>query len=149
MLKHRIPYTGAYALSSYAITYVALSEKLSLAFPAETLLRGGEGTVDWDTVASNCSTGNRLSNFSKRINSTTRIEQFELDEDFHPYHPPFWSLARLCLAAGTGTRVAPVMWMDAVLHLSLYVCMYIYIYTYIYVYTDMHMHMYMNIYMYM
>ena len=29
----------------------------------------GEGTVDWDTVASNCSTGNLLSNFNKRISS--------------------------------------------------------------------------------
>ena len=29
----------------------------------------GEGTADWDTAASNCSTGNRLSNVKKRISS--------------------------------------------------------------------------------
>ena len=28
-----------------------------------------EGTVDWDTVASNCSTGSRLSNFNRRTSS--------------------------------------------------------------------------------
>ena len=33
------------------------------------MLRGGEGTVDWDTVASNRSTGSRVSNFNKRISS--------------------------------------------------------------------------------
>ena len=32
-------------------------------------VRGGEGTVDWDTVGSNCSIENRLSNFKKRISS--------------------------------------------------------------------------------
>ena len=32
-------------------------------------LRGGEGTVDWDAVASNCSTENCLSNYNKRISS--------------------------------------------------------------------------------
>ena len=31
------------------------------------ILRGGEVTVEWDTVASNCSTGNCFSNFNKRI----------------------------------------------------------------------------------
>ena len=31
--------------------------------------RGGEGTADWDNVASNCSTGNCLSNFNKRMSS--------------------------------------------------------------------------------
>ena len=59
----------------------------------------GGGTVDWDTVAPNCSTGNCLSNFNKRISSKSlnwdiwarkaRIETFELDEGFQPYHPPF------------------------------------------------------------
>ena len=32
-------------------------------------IRGGEGTVDWDTIASNRSTGNRLSKFNQRISS--------------------------------------------------------------------------------
>ena len=47
--------------------------------------------VDWDTVASNCSTGNCSSNVSKRIDSRNKtvIEKFELDEGFQPYHPPF------------------------------------------------------------
>ena len=34
-------------------------------------LREGEGTADWDTAASNRSTGNRLSNFNRRINSNS------------------------------------------------------------------------------
>ena len=33
------------------------------------ITKRGEGTVDWDTVASNCSTGNCLSNFNRRISS--------------------------------------------------------------------------------
>ena len=55
-------------------------------------LRGGEGTVDWDTAASNCSTGSCLSNFNRRISSKSsnwkiwapkaRIDKFELDEGF-------------------------------------------------------------------
>ena len=63
------------------------------------LLRGGEGTVDWDTAASNRLTGSCLSNFVKRISSKNsnweirarkaRIEKSELDEGFQPYHPPF------------------------------------------------------------
>ena len=32
-------------------------------------IRGGEGAVDWDTGASNCSTGNCLFSFNKRISS--------------------------------------------------------------------------------
>ena len=36
-----------------------------------TLRGGGEATVDWDTVASNCSTGNCLSNFNTRISSNS------------------------------------------------------------------------------
>ena len=65
---------------------------------ATSILRGGEGTVDWDAVASNRSMGNRLSNFDKRISSKNSnwdiwvrkawIEQFELDEGVQPYHPP-------------------------------------------------------------
>ena len=42
---------------------------LSLSLHGCSFLRGGEGTADWDTVASSCSTGNRLSNFNKRISS--------------------------------------------------------------------------------
>ena len=40
-------------------------------FPGSSVicLRGGEGTLDWDTVASHCSTGNCLSNFNKKISS--------------------------------------------------------------------------------
>ena len=34
-----------------------------------TNIRGGEGTVDWDTVASNCSTGSSLPNFNKGMSS--------------------------------------------------------------------------------
>ena len=36
-----------------------------------TLRGGGEGTVDWDTVASNCSTGNHASNFNKGTSSNS------------------------------------------------------------------------------
>ena len=63
-----------------------------------TTIRGGEGTVDWETAALHCSTGNRVPNFNKRISSTNsnremlvrkaRIYKFELDEGFQPY-PPF------------------------------------------------------------
>ena len=62
-------------------------------------LGGGRGAVDWDTAASNRSTGNCLSNFKKGISSNnanfeswawkTRIEKFELDEGFQQYHPAF------------------------------------------------------------
>ena len=38
-------------------------------------LRGGEGTADWDTVASNCSTGNCLPYFNKRM----KLEKLELN----------------------------------------------------------------------
>ena len=64
--------------------------------PRPRVKRGGEGTADWDTAASNCSTGNCVSDVIKRISSkssnlqiwarTTRIEKFELDEGFQPYH---------------------------------------------------------------
>ena len=48
----------------------AQSRQLFLDTPWEgPNLKRGEGTVDWDTVASNCSTGNCLSNFNKRISS--------------------------------------------------------------------------------
>ena len=53
-----------------------------------SIIRGGEGAVDRDTVASNCSTGNRLSDFNKRI-SSKGSNKFELDEGFQPYHSPF------------------------------------------------------------
>ena len=53
-------------------------------------------------LASNCSTGNCLSSFNKRISSKNsncefwarkaRIEKFELDEGFQPYHAPFRAL---------------------------------------------------------
>ena len=36
-------------------------------------IRGGEGTVDRDTVASNCPKGNRLSKFNERIGSLKGI----------------------------------------------------------------------------
>ena len=52
-------------------------------------VRGGEGTVDSDAVASNRSTGSCLSNFSKMLSSRkARIAKFEIDEGFQPYHPP-------------------------------------------------------------
>ena len=40
-----------------------------------SFLRGGRGTVDWDAVASNCSTGNCLSNFNKRTSSKSSNRQ--------------------------------------------------------------------------
>ena len=43
-------------------------------------LRGGEGTADRDTVASNRSRGSCVPNCTTRTTITTRIEQFELDE---------------------------------------------------------------------
>ena len=75
-----------------------------------SLLRGGEGTTNWDTAASNrstcissCSTGSCSSKFNKRMSSkssnwsiwdrTTRIYKFELEEGFQPYHPPFRNLS--------------------------------------------------------
>ena len=39
-------------------------------------MRGGEGAVDRDAVASNCSTGKRLSSFHKRINLNNSIRVF-------------------------------------------------------------------------
>ena len=48
--------------------------------PFVALLRGGEGTVDWDTLASNCSTWNCLCNFNERISSKARIEKSELEK---------------------------------------------------------------------
>ena len=52
------------------------------------ILKGGEDTVDCDTVAYNRSAGNRLSNSRRGSTRTTRIENSELDEGFQPYHPP-------------------------------------------------------------
>ena len=64
---------------------------------------GGEGPADWDTVGSNCSTGNRLSSFNKRTSSKSsdreirarkaRIQRFEHDEGLQPHRPPFRHLA--------------------------------------------------------
>ena len=73
-----------------------------------TLNKRGEGTVDWDTVASNCSTGSCLSNFNSRGKAQkARIERFEIDElmwsysqfasqDLRPSGPNPWKvLARI------------------------------------------------------
>ena len=69
-------------------------------------LRGGEDTVDRDNVASNCSTENCLPNVNNKIINPkssnweiravkARIEKFEPDEGFQPYHAPFRMSARL------------------------------------------------------
>ena len=50
---------------------------------------GGEGSVDWDTAASNCSTGNCLPNFNKRMSSKSSNWQTWARWGFQLYHPPF------------------------------------------------------------
>ena len=63
-------------------------------FPSPAV-RGGEGTADWDTAASNCSTGNCLSNFNRRTSSkSSKLKRNKLDEGFQPCHPTFRILLR-------------------------------------------------------
>ena len=79
--------------NSYHFSPGRPSSRAGVGVRAAASKRGGEGTADWDTAASNRSTGNCLSNFKKRISSKKgRIEKFELDEGFRPYHPPFRAL---------------------------------------------------------
>ena len=63
-----------YALFTYLVGHYESPQdhaEPGLALPGlqHTCLRGGEGTVDRDVVASNCSTGSCSSNVNKRINS--------------------------------------------------------------------------------
>ena len=121
-------------------------------------LRGEEGTADRDTVASNCSTGNCLSNFNKRMSSKGRIEKFELDEGFQQYHPPFRtppaSRCRPALArppprgtrgAGRSARRSPRTRCSCS-RLYIYIYIYIHIYIYIYIHTYIHTYIYVCIY---
>ena len=52
------------------------------------LLRGGEGTVHWDTVAPNCSTGNSLSNFNNIISSRSSNWEIRARWGFPTVSPP-------------------------------------------------------------
>ena len=62
---HIITYIYIYIyIYMYAYTYI-----IQIYIWKTAPVRGGEGTVDWDTVASHCSTGNCLSNFKKMMSS--------------------------------------------------------------------------------
>ena len=52
-------------------------------------LRGGEGTADSDTVASNCSTGIVCLMTVRGETQTIQIEQHEIDEGFRLHGHPF------------------------------------------------------------
>ena len=68
MYPHQV--AGCQPLACFVIAIIHLLNSLpsSCYFHCSTL-RGREGTVDWDAVASNRSTGSYLSNYNKRINS--------------------------------------------------------------------------------
>ena len=94
-----------------------------------------EGTVDWDAVALNCSTGNWLSSFDKRISSKSSNREIRARRGLPTvsYPLPRWASQSQHL-------------MDAVryIHICTYIyiyncmCIYIYIYIYIYKYTPIH-----------
>ena len=56
-------------LQSRGVWKKMLVQKLAVLEDVISRVKRGEGTVDWDTVASNGSAGNCLSNFNKRISS--------------------------------------------------------------------------------
>ena len=68
---HTVPHSGDFLLDHAPVPLAPRQCFSAVAgcFVQKPKLRGGESIVDWDTVASNRSTGNCLSNFSKRISS--------------------------------------------------------------------------------
>ena len=86
--ESRCSYPGVAALI-LTLTCPANGLRAQGAGPIFPTLRGGEGTVDWDSAASNCSTGSCLHNFNKKISSKNSNWEIWARWGFQPYHPPF------------------------------------------------------------
>ena len=94
------------------------------------LAERGEGTVDWETVASNCSTGSCLSSFNKRISSksSNRKNIARDNEVFQPYHPPLRQAASKAGRYGRldGNTVRSIVIISYMYWFSLYIAKYSY-----------------------
>ena len=83
-------YTHIVCVYIYIYIYIYTCYGVGAGLIQRAHVRGGDDTVDRDTVGSNCSIENCLST-SKKINKLEQLElsKFELDEGFHLYRPPF------------------------------------------------------------
>ena len=151
-------------MHTYIHTYIHTVSRLRLYadLAVWSVDKRGEGTADWDTAASNRSTGNCLSNFHTRISSKTRIHTFEFDEGFQPYHPPselssvlMKHVLKLLFARHqVSTRIAASHFPgSACLHMlmcycCLFMCIYCWLVVCVYVCTYMYTYIYIYIYIY-
>ena len=104
------------------------------------MLRGGEGTVDWDTVGSNCSIEKCLSNLNKRISSKSSNWQISARWGFPTVSSPLPKYTSDSPPKSGRASCDPVpcapAWVVTCVHqyislslsLSIYLSIYIYIY---------------------
>ena len=91
-------------------------------FTSSTPLRWGRGTADWDTAASNRSTGNCLSKFNKRTGSKSSNWEIWARWGFPTVSSPFRSMTHDATPAALACFIKSIANSQFAVHFELLVC---------------------------